>query len=91
MKVYRGQGIEVIVKDSNNGTRYSVEACKKCKRYPCQLGIVGPIMTHDGVIKVCNLGREKDINCFRINEVDKIRQVLDGTSGLIRGWSVHEC
>lgn len=90
MNVYKGHGIEVIVKDSNEGTVYSEKACKNCKRYPCQLGIVGPIMTHDGVIKVCNLGREKGTNCFDMSQIDKIQEVFETTSELIAGWSVNE-
>lgn len=90
MNVYQGHGIEVIVKDSNEGTIYSEKACKNCKRYPCQLGIVGPIMTHDGVIKVCNLGREIGTNCFDMSQLDEIQEVFKTTSELNMEWNIRD-
>lgn len=86
MKVYSGYGIDVILKDSNEGTTYSLKACEKCSKFPCQLGVVGPIMSHDGIIKICNLGRERGINCFGINELDSIKNILDTAKGISKAW-----
>ncbi len=52
--VYNYKGIEVVVKNSNQGTCY-IESCKKCKKFPCQSGIVSMILSHDGLLKVCSL------------------------------------
>lgn len=86
MRVYCGHGIEVIIKDSNKGTVYSSKACEKCPKFPCQLGIVGPIMSHDGIVKICNLGREKGINCFEANELSGIKNALDMAQSVSKAW-----
>lgn len=87
MKVYTGHDIEVIVKDSNKGTVYSSVACSKCPKYPCQLGVVGPIMSHDGIVKICNLGREMGINNFPASDLEGIKRSLDAASGISKEWT----
>lgn len=87
MRVYRGYGIEIIIKDSCEGAVYSSEACKKCHRFPCQLGIVGAILSHDGIVKMCSLGREKGINCFDSNDFEKIKRVLDTAKHMSNEWA----
>ena len=86
MAIYSGNGIEVIVKNSYKGTVYSQVACEKCPKYPCQLGVVGPIMTHDGIVKVCNLGREKGVNCFDAYDLKNIKRVLNDAQNLSQEW-----
>lgn len=86
MRVYSGYGIEVIIKDSNEGTVYSSKVCEKCPRFPCQLGIVGPIMSHDGIVKICNLGRERGVNCFDANEHENIKDALGAARTISKAW-----
>ncbi|MFX0090202.1 MAG: radical SAM protein [Candidatus Hodarchaeota archaeon] len=45
-------GARLIFKDSLNGTHYS-SPCKKCLYYPCQDGMYGLWVTHDGKTKIC--------------------------------------
>lgn len=89
MEVYEGYDIKIIVKDSRLGTTYSDLACSKCKRYPCQLGVIGPIMTHDGIIKICTLGREMGINCFTIDEIDNLYEALSSVSNVEKKWNAE--
>lgn len=90
MMEFLGSGIHVIIKDSLLGTTYSEYSCKRCKRYPCQLGVVGPIMTHDGIIKICNLGRERGINCFAANELEELINAFKSVR-YERKWYINDC
>ena len=89
MEVYEGFGIKVIVKDSMRGTTYSKLVCQKCERYPCQIGIIGPIMTHDGIIKICTFGREMGMNCFGIEDIDKIHKILVDANDVEEKWNIE--
>lgn len=88
MEVYEGFGIKVIVKDSMRGTTYSKQVCPKCERYPCQIGINGPIMTHDGIIKVCTFGREMGINCFGIDDIDEMHKIILDAKDIEGKWNI---
>ncbi|MBC1324145.1 radical SAM protein [Listeria welshimeri] len=59
--VFKIGGINIVVKDSNDGTCY-VEGCKKCDLFPCQMGIVSLILTAEGRIKLCPLSNENNID-----------------------------
>lgn len=69
MQIVNINGIDIITKDSRDGTTYS-NVCLKCERYPCQTGISSPIMTHDGMIKLCTFADKKGENMFHITDVD---------------------
>lgn len=61
MTVFDMGNHNVIIKDSRCGTFY-VDACRSCEHYPCQTGISSPIVTHDGRMKLCNLGEVSDFS-----------------------------
>lgn len=88
MQCFMQNGIYVTLKNSLEGTTYSETACSRCSRFPCQLGIVGPIMTHDGIIKVCNLGRERGINCFDIKDSHILYKIFQKTGGVEKRWKL---
>ena len=75
MEVFKVGKSKMIIKNGKKGSTYSNEICRKCKKYPCMLGMTGPIMTHDGLIKCCNFAREWGI--YKIKELDDIKRVYD--------------
>ena len=72
MSCFNFGNYNVIIKDSKKGTCY-VEDCQNCKFYPCQTGVISPIITHDGYVKFCNLGDPADFNILKLSEAYKAK------------------
>lgn len=61
MEILVFDNFKLIFKDSTDGTCYN-SRCKSCKNYPCQTGISSFVVTHDGQIKLCELGKPYNFN-----------------------------
>lgn len=80
MTVFDMGNHNVIIKDSRSGTFYT-EACRSCKHYPCQTGISSPIVTHDGHMKMCNLGEVSD---FSLIDLVRYRRAFESFNDVFR-------
>lgn len=83
MTVFDMGNHNVIIKDSQSGTFYA-DACRSCEHYPCQTGISSPIVTHDGRIKMCNLGEASD---FSLIDLVRHRRAFESFNEVFRSAS----
>ncbi len=63
-------GTRILVKESLNGTHYG-DVCEGCPFFPCQDGLYGIKITHEGMIKYCWPRNDINLNILKkINEND---------------------
>lgn len=88
LREYRfADGLQVVIKDSTQGTFYH-ETCKKCDNYPCQDALISVRVTHDGKLKRCLIRDDNLVDIMkhiRANDLQKAKELTKNIFDIMVG------
>lgn len=67
-------GLQVVVKDSTQGTYYHA-SCKDCRNYPCQDALISVRVTHDGCLKRCLVRNDNLVPLLPLLRHDRMEEI----------------
>jgi len=76
-------GGKILIYESSQGSHFS-SVCEGCKHYPCQDGLYGLRITHDGKLKICWARNDNLIDILTPLRSGRIKEVQQGLEDALK-------